>query len=129
MGRAHESINYCYLSVWWLLSNMRGLVAFAVLALAAAAFADELIECNDSRDGLKWTVCCELHVDGAEKEVAPVSQKPKGFCSCGINMLDLQDLKITYECECAGVKLASCSADVFEMITDHVYEVCCEIGI
>merc|ERR1712126_492970 len=128
MGRAHESINYCYLSVWRLLrvSNMRGLVVFAVLALASVAFADELIECNESRDGLKWTVCCELHVDG-EKEVAV--RRPEGLCSCGINMLDLQHMKITYECECGGVKLASCSANVFEMITDHVYEVCCEIGI
>merc|ERR1712018_672351 len=107
-------------------SNMRGLIAFTVLALASVALADEMIECHDHTEGLKWIVCCELHVNG-EKEVAV--QEPQGMCSCGIDWLDMLQLKITYKCECAGVKLASCSTDVGQMITDHVYEVCCEVGI
>merc|ERR1712121_223512 len=65
---------------------------------------------------------CFRHTD--REEVAA----PEDTCSCSIDWMDLLELKITYSCECLGVKLASCSTDIKEIL-DHKYEVTCEFGI
>merc|ERR1712121_81538 len=105
-------------------SIMRGLILLTVLALAAVTSANKLIDCHDHHEGLKWIVTCELILEDKSEEVAA----PEDTCSCSIDWMDLLELKITYKCECLGVKLASCSTDIKEIL-DHKYEVTCEFGI
>merc|ERR1712080_64490 len=101
-------------------------VFVALLALVACAAASDLFDCEAEHGTLWIEVCCELNISKEEKSAPAVPSDD--VCSCGIDMEDPTNMKLTYHCQCLGQELASCTADIQEIINGK-YAVCCKFGI
>merc|ERR1712002_63763 len=107
-------------------SNRIMKVFIALLALVACAAANDLVDCKAEHGTLWVEVCCQLNVS---KEVETAAAVPsEDTCTCGIDWDDMSQMKITYSCQCLGMELASCTADIQEIINGK-YAVCCKFGI